>query len=71
VNYPDKPGVLATLTAVLAGSGLNIAAMRVARSGRGKAAICIIEIDQDIPAQAVAAISALPAVTTVITIKGQ
>jgi L-serine dehydratase len=71
VNYPDKPGVLATLTAVLAGSGLNIAAMRVARSGRGKAAICIIEVDQDIPAQAVAAISALPAVTTVITIKGQ
>lgn len=71
VTYPDRPGVIATLTAILAGSSLNIATMRVARSGRGKAAICIIEIDQEIPVETVRAVSALPLVTTVIALKGR
>lgn len=68
--YPDRPGVVAAITAVLSRAGLNIATMRVTRSGRGKTAICVVEVDQEIPPEVISEVSRLPVIERVIAIKG-
>ena len=68
--YPDRPGVVASVTSILAKAEVNIATMRVARSGRGKTAVCIIEVDQDLPDDVVCAVTALPNMEKVIAVEG-
>jgi len=68
-TYPDRPGVVAGITSILAKGGVNIATMRVARSGRGKTAVCIIEVDQDIPDQAVREIQEMPVIEKVTVVE--
>lgn len=46
VVHQDVPGVVASVTSVLSGKGINIAAMTVFRSNRGGEAIMVIETDQ-------------------------
>lgn len=68
-SYPDRPGVIAAITTILAKAAINIGTMKVSRSGRGKKAICIIEVDQDIPPEFLEEISKVPVVEKVIVLK--
>lgn len=45
VEHQDRPGVLATLTALVSAAGTNIAAMRTFRSSRGGTAYSVFELD--------------------------
>ena len=48
IRYTDKPGMVAALSGILAGEGVNIAFMRVFRNSRGLGATMILETDQPI-----------------------
>ncbi len=52
----DVPGTIALITGMLADSGLNLATMRVDRTGRGERALMTIEADNEIPETLVAAL---------------
>ncbi len=60
----DKFGVISTITAMLAASEVNVAAMRLFRSGRGKLSVMVLELDQMPPKGITSAIEQLPAVKT-------
>lgn len=49
----DVPGTIALITGMLAERGLNLATMRVDRTGRGEQALMTIEADHEIPAELV------------------
>ncbi|MDK2815891.1 MAG: L-serine dehydratase [Moorella sp. (in: firmicutes)] len=66
--YPDRPGVIATVTALLAGAGVNIAGMRVSRQAAGQQALMVVETDQPVPPGLVAAMRSLPIIERVICI---
>ena len=53
------------MTGILAGSGANIAEMRVSRERRGARALMLIETDVEVGAQAADAVAELPGVTAV------
>lgn len=46
----DVPGTVAQITGMLADNGVNLATMRVDRTGRGERALMTIEVDDMIPA---------------------
>ncbi len=48
----DRPGTIATISSVFAESGVNLATMRVDRTGRHKEALMTIELDAPISDQA-------------------
>ena len=52
IRQKDAPGVVAYITSVLSGLGINIAFMRLYRESRGQTAYTIIEVDGDIPGEA-------------------
>lgn len=56
IRQKDAPGVVAYITAVLSGLGINIAFMRLYRESRGETAYTIIEVDGAIPPEAEAKI---------------
>ena len=68
VEHIDQPGVIASVSAVLAEHGVNIASMEVSRQMRGARALMVIETDQIVDADAVDAVARADAVTTVRTI---
>lgn len=45
----DVPGTVAEITGMIAGHGLNLATIRVDRTGRGERALMTIETDEDVP----------------------
>lgn len=45
----DVPGTVAEITGILAAADLNLATIRVDRTGRGEKALMTIETDQDVP----------------------
>ncbi len=61
----DKPGVVAGITSVLAVSGVNVATMRLFRSGRGMHAVLVSEVDQMPEKWVIDSITALPNVRMV------
>lgn len=65
VSNTDVPGMVAKISALLAQAKVNIAEMRLYRSGRGKRAAFIAECDQEIPAATIAAIRALEGIKKV------
>lgn len=65
VSNTDVPGMVAKISALLAQAEVNIAEMRLYRSGRGKRAAFIAECDQEIPAATIAAIRALEGIKKV------
>lgn len=48
----DQPGTIATISSVFAEAGINLATMRVDRTGRQKEALMTIEVDAAIPDEA-------------------
>lgn len=50
IPHIDAPGVVATVTSVLASARINIAQMKVYRKERGGQALILIEVDQPVPA---------------------
>lgn len=53
IQHTDKPGVISTVSKVIADSGVNIADMRVRRTEKGKLASMIIGTDESIPVKAI------------------
>ena len=49
INQYDKKGVISEVIGILAEHSLNIATMKLSRTGKGDRACCIIEIDGEIP----------------------
>ncbi len=45
----DVPGTVARITGLIADRGLNVATVRVDRTGRGERALMTIETDEDVP----------------------
>jgi L-serine dehydratase len=68
VEHMDQPGVIASVSAVLAEHGVNIASMEVSREMRGAKALMVIETDQVVHADAVEAVGHAKAVTAVRTV---
>ncbi len=56
----DRPGTIAGVASLLASFGVNLATMRVDRTGRMEEALMTIEADQPIPDVALPAIRAFP-----------
>lgn len=56
----DEPGTIAAVTAILAGHGVNLATMRVDRTGRYKDALMTIEADEPVSDSALAAVRSFP-----------
>jgi L-serine dehydratase len=65
VEHHDRPGVIAAVSAVLAQHGVNIASMEVSRERRGARALMVIETDQQVGSEALAAVTDAEAVTAV------
>ncbi|WP_130838204.1 L-serine ammonia-lyase, iron-sulfur-dependent subunit beta [Lachnoclostridium sp. Marseille-P6806] len=49
VMHRDQVGVILELAGILSEHGINIAAFRTSRSGRGEKAVTVIEVDGEIP----------------------
>ncbi|MBT3929118.1 MAG: ACT domain-containing protein, partial [Rhodospirillaceae bacterium] len=60
VNNEDKPGLIGLLGTVLGDAGLNIATFQLGRTAAGDDAIAMVEVDQEVPADVLAAVAALP-----------
>jgi L-serine dehydratase len=60
VTAQDQPGTVAAITGVLSKHGINVATMRVDRTGRRKDALMTIELDDAITDAAIAEIRAFP-----------
>jgi len=58
----DKPGVIGGVGRILAEAGMNIATFHLGRAQAGGDAICLIELDAEIPATVLARVRALPQV---------
>ncbi|KOR76770.1 L-serine ammonia-lyase, iron-sulfur-dependent subunit beta [Paenibacillus solani] len=72
-NYPvllvfhdDTPGMVAHITRLLEGGGVNIAYMDVDRKGRGGDAITVVESDEAVPLELIKHIESLPSVHRVV-----
>ena len=60
VTNQDKPGFIGSLGSLLGKSGINIANFNLGREKAGGDAICLVEVDADVPASVLAEIQALP-----------
>jgi L-serine dehydratase len=56
----DVPGTVARITGLIAERGLNVATVRVDRTGRGERALMTIETDEDVPGDVLAALDDQP-----------
>lgn len=56
----DEPGTIAAVATILAGHHVNLATMRVDRTGRHQNALMTIEADEPVPDEAMAAIRGFP-----------
>jgi L-serine dehydratase len=68
VEHHDQPGVIASVSAVLAEHGVNIASMEVSRERRGARALMVIETDQPVDEVTVLAVAKAEAVGHVRTV---
>jgi len=60
VTNEDKPGLIGRLGTVLGDAGLNIATFQLGRTTTGGDAIALVEVDQEVPAEVLTAVTALP-----------
>ena len=56
VYNQDKPGCIVKVTSRLGEAGTNIATMQVYRDERGGHAVMVIEVDQEVPRERIAAL---------------
>jgi len=69
VEHLDRPGMIATVTVLLAKAGLNVAQMSVSRKRRGGRALMLIKADQHVPRRIQAEIGSLAGVVSVRAIE--
>jgi D-3-phosphoglycerate dehydrogenase len=62
VTNQDRPGFIGRFGATLAGAGINIATFHLGRAAQGGDAICLVSIDEPIPADVLAMVQTLPLV---------
>jgi L-serine dehydratase len=56
----DVPGTVARITGLIADCGLNVATVRVDRTGRGERALMTIETDEDVPTDVLSELGGQP-----------
>ncbi|NRG17398.1 phosphoglycerate dehydrogenase [Rhizobiales bacterium] len=59
ITNDDKPGFIGHLGMVLGGSGVNIATFNLGRTAPGEDAICLVEVDGDVPPEVIEALNRL------------
>lgn len=62
VTNEDRPGFVGRFGALLAGAGINIATFHLGRAERGGDAICLVSLDEAVPADVLAMVQTLPMV---------
>lgn len=60
VTNMDKPGFIGALGMLLGNAGVNIATFNLGRKARGEDAICLVQVDETVPADVLAAVKGLP-----------
>ncbi|NBN79792.1 phosphoglycerate dehydrogenase [Microvirga tunisiensis] len=65
ITNEDKPGFIGRFGSLLGDAGINIATFNLGRTEPGGDAIALLEVDGEVPADTLAAISALPMVKQV------
>ncbi|MDD7911927.1 phosphoglycerate dehydrogenase [Pseudovibrio exalbescens] len=65
VTNDDKPGFIGQLGSILGEAGVNIATFNLGRKAEGEEAICLVEVDGQIPADALEKIAAIGQVNQV------
>ncbi|HVR48847.1 MAG TPA: ACT domain-containing protein [Pseudorhodoferax sp.] len=68
VTNQDKPGFIGALGSILGKNAINIANFNLGREAAGGDAICLIEVDADVPAAILKEIQALPHVVQAKTL---
>lgn len=69
IVHNDRPGMIAKVASFLAENSINIAQMKVSRESRGKTALMVIEVDEEIPEGLKLALSSTNHVQRVMVIK--
>ena len=62
VTNQDKPGFIGALGTLLGNARVNIATFNLGRRAQGEEAICLVQIDEPVPSEVIAAVRALPQV---------
>ncbi|MFZ0453095.1 MAG: phosphoglycerate dehydrogenase [Ignavibacteriaceae bacterium] len=65
----DRPGILATVSKILAEENINIAGLSLGRNEIGKEALTVINVDSEIDKKSIEAISAIGGVNKVFAVK--
>jgi D-3-phosphoglycerate dehydrogenase len=68
-THQDVPGIIGRVGTALGGLGVNIAQMTVGRSAPGGDAIGVLNLDQEPPAEAVAALASCPGIRSTRVVK--
>jgi D-3-phosphoglycerate dehydrogenase len=68
LRYVDRPGVVGAVGTILGGSGVNIAAMQVARREAGGEALMTLTVDSPVPAELVAEVAGAVGADTASTV---
>ena len=63
--HHDRPGVIHSVTGVLASRAVNVAEMRVSRRKKGSTAVMVIDVDGNVPKEVEDAVAALPQIIAV------
>ncbi|HWR31756.1 MAG TPA: L-serine ammonia-lyase, iron-sulfur-dependent subunit beta [Negativicutes bacterium] len=63
--HHDRPGVIHSVTGVLASRTVNVAEMRVSRRKKGSTAVMVIDVDGTVPQEVVDAVACLPQIIAV------
>ena len=69
VTNNDKPGFIGSIGSTLGEAGINIANFNLGREKEGGGAICLIEVDSDVPQDVLDKIEALPNVVSAKSMK--
>jgi L-serine dehydratase len=67
--HDDRPGIIARVASFLAEKGINIAHMMVSRESRGKTALMLIEVDEELPEGLDSALSGMNHIKRAMVIK--
>lgn len=65
----DKPGMVASVSKLLAEEGINIAGLSLGRLGLGKEALTVISLDSEVPAETLQKIAGISGVKNVVQVK--
>jgi L-serine dehydratase len=71
IKQQDVKGVVSDVSAILAYDNINIAVMKVSRTGRGDTAYCVIECDQIIPENVIEDLKQVNNVLSVVVVNIQ